>query len=183
MEEAIRRRRTVRRFKPYKMPREHLVKILEAARLAPSAGNAQPWMFIVVEDDAVKRELAQATAHGFLAEASVIIAVLGNAKLAGGGGGSPRREWLDFDIAIAIEHMVLQATGLGLATCWDVSYWENGVKRILKVPEQLLPGGWSVKALLPIGLAGETPPSQERKPLSDLVYLDRWGNPFPGLRP
>lgn len=181
VEEAIRRRRTVRRFRPHRMPREQLRRILEAARLAPSAGNAQPWTFIVVEDDALKGQLAEVTAHSFLAEASVVIAVLGSSKAAGSGGGFPPREWLDLDIGVAVEHMVLQATELGFATCWDVSFSELAVKRLLRVPEQLLPGGWQVKALLPIGLAGETPPTQERKLLADIVYLNQFGNPYPGI--
>ena len=182
MEEAIRTRRTIRKFRPYEMPKESLTKILEAARLAPSAANAQPWLFIVVEDQAAKQELARVTAHSYLAEASVVIAVLGDPKTAGSGGGFPSRSWLQFDVAVAVEHMVLQATELGLATCWDVAYDEFSVKRVLRVPEQVLPGGWKVMALLPIGLAGETPPTQERKPLSQLVHLNTFGNPYPGLQ-
>jgi len=181
VEEAIRRRRTIRKFKPHKIPRESLIKILEAARLAPSAANAQPWMFIVVEDDTMKQKLAETTSNSYLAEASAVIAVLGDAKLAGSGGGFPPRRWLELDIGIAVEHMVLQATELGLATCWDVSCKELEVKRILKAPEQLLPGGWKVMALLPVGLPGETPATQERKALSDLVCLNEFGNPYPGL--
>jgi len=146
---------------------------LEAARLAPSAANAQPWSFIVVEDEDTKRRLADTTAHPFLAEAGAVIVALGNPKTAGSGGGSPRREWLIYDMAIALEHMVLQATELGLATCWDVAYDEWAIKNLLDIPR-----GLKVAAILPVGEPGEHPLPTERKPLYQITHLDRYGNPL-----
>ncbi|MBO3803128.1 MAG: nitroreductase family protein [Candidatus Brockarchaeota archaeon] len=179
--EAIRKRRSIRKFKPYDLPKDKLLEILEAARLSPSYANTQPWRFIVVEDEAVKRKLAEVTAHRFLAEASVTIAVLGNEKLAGSSGGIPKRSWLDMDIGAAIENMLLQATELGLATCLDGSFRQREVKRVLKVPEQVRSGDWRVMVLLSVGLAGEEPAFQERKPLEQLVYLNEFGKPHPGV--
>jgi len=181
VKEAIRKRRSIRKFKPYHLPKESLFEILKAARLAPSYANNQPWRFIVIDDDEVKKRLAKATAHQFLAEASIVIAVLGNSKLAGSAGGTPRRSWLDMDIGLAVDHMLLQATGLNLATCLDGSYQQLAVKRILHVPEQMRPGGWRVMVLLSIGLAAEEPPPQERKDLGQLFYSNEFDNPYPGV--
>ncbi|MGQ9515386.1 MAG: nitroreductase family protein [Thermoproteota archaeon] len=91
--DAIRKRRSIRKFKPYHMPKESLIEILEAARLSPSYANTQPWRFIVIEDEAIKRKLVEVTSHTFLAEASVVIAILGNAKMADSAGGISRRNW------------------------------------------------------------------------------------------
>jgi nitroreductase len=179
--DAIRKRRSIRKFKPYSLPKNILMEILEAARLSPSYANTQPWRFIVIEDEAIKRKLAEVTSHSFLAEASAIIAVLGNAKLAGSAGGIPRRSWLDLDVGVAVGYMVLQATELGLATCLDGSFRQRDVKRVLKIPEQIRAGDWRVMVLLSIGAAGEEPASQERKPLEQLVYLNEFGNPYPGI--
>ncbi|MEM2341392.1 MAG: nitroreductase family protein [Candidatus Bathyarchaeia archaeon] len=136
--EAIRSRRSIRSYEPTPIPRDKLEKILEAARLAPSAGNIQPWHFIVVTDSEKRRKLAKAPFAGFLKEAPVVIVGCGNQKA------SPK--WFMIDVAIAMQNMVLAATAEGLGTCWVGSFNENDVKEMLKIPDD-----YRVVALLALG--------------------------------
>ena len=160
--EAIKTRRSIRKFRPKPIPDEKLELILEAGRLAPSAGNRQPWLFIVVKDPERKRTLAQAADNQmFMADAGVIIAALGDSET------SPR--WFRQDPMIALEHMVLAATALGYGTCWIGAFNDNEVKRILRIPERL-----TVIALLPIGLPDEAPPPKPRKPLNQIVFPEEY---------
>lgn len=157
--EAIKKRRSIRRFRLETIPDETLRLILEAGRLGPSAGNRQPWRFIVVKNAERRRALAEATDNYlFIADAPVIIVTLGDPNA------SPR--WFRQDPMIAIEHMVLAATALGYGSCWIGGFDEEEVKRFLGVPERL-----AVIALLPIGVPGESPPPRPRKALREIVYL------------
>lgn len=164
--EAIRTRRSIRKFRPKPIPDENLKIILEAGRLAPSASNRQPWFFVVVKDPERKRTLAKAAAYQmFIADAGVIIVALGDHET------SPK--WFRQDPMIAIEHMVLAATDLGYGTCWIGAFDEEEVKRVLRVPNKL-----KVIALLPIGFPDESPAPRERKKLREIVFLDECGKPF-----
>ena len=164
--EAIRTRRSIRKFRPKPIPDEKLKMILEAGRLAPSAGNRQPWLFIVVKDPERKRALAKAADNQtFIANAGVIIVALGDPQA------SPR--WFRQDPMIAVEHMVLAATGLGYGTCWIGAFNEDEVKSLLRIPGEL-----KVIALLPIGFPNESPLPRPRKPLKEIVFPDEFGKPF-----
>ena len=140
--EAIQKRRSVRAYKSTPIPEEKLMKILEAGRLAPSASNIQPWHFIVVKDPEKRKKLAKSKWARFLAEAPVVIVGCGNQKA------SPK--WFMVDVAIAMQNMVLAATGEGLGTCWVGSFNEKEVKELLKIPEN-----YRVIALLAVGYPRE----------------------------
>ena len=137
--EAIRRRKSVRAYAPTPVPGEILERILEAARLAPSAENRQPWYFIVVTDPQKRKQIAKSGRFaGFLKESPVVIVGCGDRKA------SPK--WHVVDVTIAMQNMVLAATSEGLGTCWVGSFDEELVKRLLKIPEHL-----KVVALLAVG--------------------------------
>jgi nitroreductase len=160
---AIKRRRSVRKFKPQSLSRDHLHTILEAGRLAPSAGNRQPWQFIVVHDPALKINLAEAARQQhFIAKASVIIVALGDASLSS--------RWYAQDTMIALEHMVLTATELGYGTCWIGAFTDDDVKTLLAIPESM-----TVVALLPIGVPDESPLPKPRKPFNAIYFDDQYG--------
>jgi len=164
--EAIKKRRSIRRFRLETIPDETLMSILEAGRLAPSAGNRQPWRFIVVKDAERKRVLAETTNNYlFVTDASVVVVALGDPNA------SPR--WFRQDPMIAMEHIVLAATSLGYGTCWIGGFDEEEVKRVLGVPERL-----AVIAMLPIGVPDESPPPRPRKALGEIVYLEEYGKPL-----
>ncbi|MBS7647879.1 MAG: nitroreductase family protein [Candidatus Bathyarchaeia archaeon] len=169
--EAIQVRRSVRAYQPTPVPKETLLRILEAGRLAPSASNIQPWHFIVVTGLEKRKELAKARFAGFLKEAPVVIVGCGDQKA------SPK--WFMVDVAIAMQNMVLTATSMGLGTCWVGSFDENYIREALKIPQN-----YRVVALLAIGyprrkidFTGATLHLiRRRKPLEKIVSFEEFGN-------
>jgi nitroreductase len=140
--EALQKRKSQRSYKSTPVPPETLEKLLEAARLSPSAKNIQPWHFIVVTDPKKRKALAKGLYAKFLKDVPAVIVLCGDQKA------SP--DWYVVDVALAGENMVLAATAEGLGTCWVGSFDENEVKALLKVPEEM-----RVVALLAVGYAKE----------------------------
>jgi len=172
--EAIEKRRSIRKFKLNPIAKEHLKKILEAGRLAPSSGNRQPWYFIIAHDSETKRALSiAANNQKFISSADVIITALGDPGAYPKIGTSSSRILHKQDPMIAIEHMVLAATALGYGTCWIGAFNEDEVKKILKIPENL-----AVIALLPIGVPDENPSPKPRKPFKDIFFKESYGAPL-----
>lgn len=164
--EIILKRRSIRKYVPEPIEKESLIKILEAARRAPSAGNRQPWYFIVVRDPELKKKVAKASANQmFIADADVIIVGVTNPKA------SPR--WHEKDIMIALEHIALVATELGLGTCWIGAFNEKKIKELLEIPEDL-----RVVAIMPVGVPAESPGPRPRKPLEEIVFLNKFKRKF-----
>jgi nitroreductase len=164
--EAIRARRSVRKYKQESIPNEKLESILEAARLAPSASNRQPWRFVVVQDEDRKEALAEAANNQtFLKDAAVIVAAVGDPDVSA--------RWYEKDTMIALEHIVLAATTLGYGTCWIGAFSQDAVKRLLKIPEEM-----KVVALLPIGIPNETPGPKPRKELPEIFFKEEWQIPW-----
>ena len=172
--EAIRRRKSIRGYAPTPVPREKLERILEAARSAPSAENLQPWYFVVVTDPEKRKRIARSGRYArFMAKSPVVIVGCGNPKV------SPK--WYAIDVAIAMQNMVLAATGEGLGTCWAGSFDEVLVKELLKIPEH-----FRVVACLAVGyprgkidLAGKLVHLiRRRKRLEQIVGFEEYGKPF-----
>ncbi len=144
--EAIRTRRSVRRYSPQPIPEGTLPRLRDALRLAPSACNLQPWRFIFVTDQKLRAELGQA-AHQqtFIAQAPLIVVACGFPDRAykgmGGHGNS-----VDVDVAIALDHLTLAAVAEGLGTCWIGAFDERAVKRLLGIPQEA-----KVVAMTPLG--------------------------------
>lgn len=153
--EAIQKRRSVRAYNSTPIPHDKLMKILEAARLAPSAGNIQPWHFIVVANVEKRKKLARARFAKFLKTSPVVIV--------GCGDKSASPNWHVVDVAIAMQNMVLTATGEGLGTCWIGSFDEGEVRSLLKIPENL-----KVVALLALGY-----PREKRDVTGKLLHFVR----------
>ena len=117
--DLVEKRRAIRKYKNFDIPDEDLKKILNAARLAPSAENSQPWRFIVVKNQTTKELLAKPSTQSFIANANSIIVVLGDPKVSC----CPTAQtWITRDPMIAAEHLVLAATALGYGTCWIANY-------------------------------------------------------------
>ncbi|MEA2090224.1 MAG: nitroreductase family protein [Thermoproteota archaeon] len=164
--EAIRKRRSIRKYKPEPVSEEKLKIILEAARLAPSGKNRQPWQFVVVRNPERKKAVGRAANNQmFITDAGVIIAALGDPAASPNG--------FKRDPVIAVEHMVLAAASLGYGTCWIGAFDEKKVKRILGIPEKL-----AVIALLPIGVPDESPPKKPRKELAEMFFQEEYGKPL-----
>jgi nitroreductase len=167
--ELLRKRRSIRRYRPDPVPDDMLEQILEAGRWAPSASNRQPWHFVVVRDQAVLKEVAQHAAYYFLrwahvAEAPLLIVLCGDAR------SRIYRQFLHEDIGLAGGGMMLQAKALGLGTCWLGGVDRKAIADILKLPE-----GIDVIGLLTVGFPAEEPPPTPRKPLEEIVHYDVYG--------
>jgi nitroreductase len=167
--EAIQRRTSVRAYLPTPVKDEKLDRILDAARLAPSGKNGQPWTFIVIRDEETREQLVPACKNQkFVAEAPVVIAVCGREELAyqkmGGYWNS-----LPVDIGIALEHLMLAAVAEGLGTCWIGAFIEEEVKRILGVPDSV-----KVVALTPVGYPSGDAVFRPRKNIEEIVMCERW---------
>lgn len=147
--DLIKHRRSVRNFLDKPVEREKIMKCLEAARLAPSACNAQPWKFIVVDDRGLKDKLCHAAFGGiysinaFCKKAPVIVVIVSErsrfltaiSRFVSAVGGTLRRtKYYLIDIGIAGEHFALQAEELGLGTCWIGWFNEGAAKRVLNIP-------------------------------------------------
>lgn len=176
--EAIRRRRSIRRYKPDPVPEENLRIILEAARLAPSAGNRQPWRFVVIKDKETRKKLAEAAdGQMFVGEAPVVIAAFGDPNDSPGGYQRDPMVAYKQDPMIAVEHICLEAVELGLGTCWigpaSPNYDTARIKEILNVPERMY-----MICLLPIGFPAEFPPQRYRKSLGDVVFREKYHQPY-----
>lgn len=161
--QAIKERRSIRKYELKAVPEEKLTQILESGRWAPSASNRQPWRFIVVRDEKVKNELARVAVYGsFMAQAPVAIAVVIDPQASN----HPVE-----DGAAATQNMLLAAHALGLGTCWIGSYgsgYEERAKEVLGIPRDN-----RLLALISLGYPAESP-TKDRVELSKLVCHDRY---------
>ena len=141
--DIIRHRRSIRRYLDKPVERDKIMLCLEAARLAPSASNSQPWKFIVVDDRQLKDRLCRAAFSGiysvmsFARKAPVIVAVVSERSkfLTWVGSMIGGTKYYLIDLGIAGEHFVLQAEELGLGTCWIGLFDKRAVKSTLNVPQ------------------------------------------------
>lgn len=142
--ELVKKRQSVRKYLPKAVPREILEKCIEAARLAPSACNSQPWSFIVIEEEKLKNKLAEEAFSGiyftnsFAKKSPVLIVIVSEqsnyaARLGGYFRGT---QYSLIDIGIACEHFILQAAEENLGTCWLGWFNEKAVKKILNIPRE-----------------------------------------------
>jgi nitroreductase len=167
--DVIKKRRSVRKYKPIPIADEVINRILDAGRMAPSAKNYQPWHFVVIRDPEIKKKIAEACSNQtFIADAHVIICGCAFEKLAWGRMGNYMAAW-PHDLSIALEHIVLAATNEGLGTCWIGKFDEGMVKDILAVPD-----GVRVVALTPVGVPLEEAKERGRLNLEDIVSYDKF---------
>ena len=171
LSEAIKGRRSVRAFKQQDVPEETVEKLIDAARHAPSAGNIQPWEFVVVRNLEVKRKLARAALNQtFVEEAPVVIVVCANEKRSSMGYGSRGKTlYCIQDTAAATQNILLTAYSLGLGACWIGAFNEDEAKRALNAPEGIRP-----VAIIPVGYPDETPSHRGMRPLSQIVHHENF---------
>jgi nitroreductase len=177
----LEKRRSVRAFDPRPVAREDLLAICQAARWAPSACNSQTWRFVAVQDRSriqalCRQAMRPVVPNRWLAQAPLVIAGCSQLDIISNRIGSTVTgiEYYRIDLGIAMEHMVLKATELGLGSCWIGWFDERQVKAILKIPRRI-----KVSALLAIGYAADAPPSRRnRKPLDQILFVEQWGQPL-----
>lgn len=167
-DEIIRERFSARSFTNRKVEKTTLLEILEAARMAPSAVNFQPWHFIVIQDNENLSDFQEVYPRDWFKKAPVCIVICADhsqswkRKTDG-------KDFADVDAAIAIDHLVLKATELGLGTCWVCNFDAGLVKQKLHIPEYIEP-----IALIPMGYSDSEKPVKTRKELERIVHWEKF---------
>jgi nitroreductase len=163
---AIRSRYSCRQYLDKPIEKNVLQMILEAARQAPSARNLQDRRFVVVTDKETKKKVAAAANNQtFLQDAGAILiaCTICTDTMRCGQAIGP------IDAAIALEHICLQATELGLATCWIGSFYPDKVRPIVGIPEDV-----TIVELMALGYPADKPREHERQPLETIVCIEQW---------
>jgi len=160
-------RYSVRSYKTDPIEEEKLQKVLEAARLAPTATNRQAFQFLVVHTKGREEELKRIYRSEWFTQAPLVVCACG----------IPAENWVrmdgknynDVDVAIAMDHLILAATDAGLGTCWIGAFDAEAAKEVLGLPEGVEP-----IAFTPLGYPAGEPKPKKRKELSELVRYERW---------
>jgi len=165
LNQLIKQRFSVRKYKNEFVEHEKLLQILEAGRLAPSAVNYQPWHFIVVRQPENLKKLHSVYKRDWIKSAPVIIVACADHSQSWKRS-SDGKDSADIDLAIAVDHMTLQASELGLGTCWICNFDVNRCSDLFKLPSQIEP-----VVLLPIGYPEIDSPDKKRKSMEEII---RW---------
>jgi len=167
--EAIKNRRSIRVFEAKKVSDEQVEMLIDAARHAPSAGNIQPWEFVIVRDPQIKQQLSAAALNqAFIEEAPVVIVVCANEARSNQGYGSRGVNlYCIQDTAAAIQNMLLAAHAMRLGTCWVGAFREDMARKTLKTPNHVRP-----VAIVPVGYPSEKPTSRRRREISEIVHQE-----------
>ena len=157
---VLRKRRSIRSYKDTPVNSELIIKVLEAARIAPSAAHRQPWHYIVVENHEIRIKLAGR--QGWAAEAPVMIVALADTEA------SPNMCYND--VGISFEHLILAATDLGLGTCWmGLTRRDKEIRELLEIPDK-----FKVIAMTPLGYHDVTPDHKQRKTLEEISSWEKY---------
>lgn len=163
--EAILKRRSIRRYKNEPITENRLQKVLEAARLAPSASNQQHWKFVVVKDADKRKQLSiAANGQSHVANAPIVIAGVATVTDIVMMCGIPT---YPIDLAIAIDHMTLAAVNAGLGSCWIGAFSQDQARKVLRVPDNN-----TIVGLLTLGVPDEEGRAKTRKSLNEIVCYD-----------
>jgi nitroreductase len=170
----IKSRVSIRSYQTKPIPISTIFRILESACRAPSTANMQCWRFIIVDDPAQKRRIAEACAHKVNAQACedapYVIALCADPVKSGIKNGIDY--WL-FDCALAMENLLLAAQGEGLATCVIAWYDAKKIAEALHLPEKI-----KLVAITPLGMASEVAKPTPRKSLKEVAFQNMWATPL-----
>jgi len=165
--ELAEKRYSCRAYQSTPIEEEKLQQVAEAVRLAPSATNLQPYRFIVVRTAGREAELSRIYYQPWFVEPPIVVCAC--AVPAAAWRRPDGKYYTDVDVAIAMDHLTLAATDLGLATCWVASFDVRAAKDVLKIPPGIEP-----IAFTPLGYAADEPEPKERKALADLIRYEKW---------
>jgi nitroreductase len=146
---------------------EKLAQILEAASLAPTAANRQPFQLIVLHTAGRRDELLRVYNNEWFVQAPLVIAACGLPRMAWMR--FDKRRYLDVDVAVVMDYLILAAANLGLGTCWIAAFNVQAARDLLKVPDEIEP-----LIFTPLGYPAMPPEPKERKPVAELVRYEHW---------
>ncbi len=165
--ELTKKRYSVRAYKPDPIEDDKLQKVLEAARLAPTACNLQPFQFIVIHTKGKETELRRIYSDSWFVQAPIVICACG----------IPSQSWVrsdgknycEVDATIAMDHLILAAADLGLGTCWIGAFNPDAAREVLSLPDDVEP-----IAFTPLGYPNDQPGDKSRKSMNELVRYGHW---------
>lgn len=179
MLEVIESRRSIRKYANKEVEEEKIFKLLDSARLAPSGSNTQPWNYIIVKSDELRRELSVVTHNqSWMMTAPVFIVCVADIccriedsdelYLDEQSSESELKQIIR-DTAISIEHIVLEAQNIGLSTCWTAWFEQSEIRPILNIPNDKY-----VCCVLTVGYSDEEPKQRPRRKLEDIIRYEKW---------
>jgi nitroreductase len=169
--DVIKTRRSVRSYKPDTIPEEALSKVLDAAKIAPSGSNRQPWKYLLIKNPELRKKIATLSGGQlWIAEAPIVVVACGSDIKYDCGGYMGEMSFL-IDSAIGLTHLILAAREEGLGTCWIGLFDNDSIKEILDIPL-----GWNVAAVTPLGYPKDPKWAQlgKRKEIGEIVSVDQW---------
>lgn len=180
---TLKARRSIRRFEPRPVPEDLLIQVLEAARLAPSGGNMQPWEFVIVREPENVRRVVQTTHLGFdpgsgerqewLSAAPVLVVACADLKRSASRYGELGAQVAVLDTAAAVQNMLLAAVDVGLGSCWVSGFDAEALAGVLGLPGSVRP-----LAILPLGFPAASPGGPPRLALEDVTHGERFGRAY-----
>lgn len=181
----IRRRGSCRRYDPDRpVPEDFVSSMAEAARLAPSACNSQPWRLVAVRDPGTRKRICEEglggiVANRFAADAPLLFVLCADLSPHHARMGEAVKgiSYHQMDCGIAGEHLVLRAEELGLGSCWIGWFRQGSIRRILGIPARV-----KILSLISVGYPSNKaePTERKRRPLQQILFADAWGREFPG---
>jgi nitroreductase len=169
--QLITRRYSVRAYRPDPVEDTKLQQVLEAARMAPTAANRQPFQIIVIHTEGRKTELQRIYHRDWFSQPPLLLCAVGVPSQSWVRSADQRR-YLDVDVAIVMDHLILAAAELGLGTCWIAAFNARAAREILQLPDEVEP-----LIFTPLGYPdseADPPGMKERKPLAELVRYEKW---------
>ena len=165
--DLIRARYSVRAYTSDPVEEDKLEAVLEAARLAPTAANRQPFQILVIHTKGREEALRRIYRRHWFVQAPIVICACG----------VPAENWVrmdgknynDVDVTIAMDHLILAAADLGLGTCWVAAFDPDAAREVLNLPEGVEP-----VAFTPLGYPADAPGDKKRKALDELVRYETW---------
>jgi nitroreductase len=167
--ELVSYRGSIRGYKNDPIEDEKLQAVLEAARLAPTAHNNQPFRLIVIHTAGREAELSQIYGRPWFTQAPIVICMVG-VPTEGWVREPDGKNYYEVDIAIAMDHLILAAHNLGLGTCWVGAFNPEAAREVLGLPDEVVP-----MVFTPLGYPDREPREKVRKPLDELVKYEKWG--------
>jgi len=165
--ELIRKRYSVRAYQADPVEEEKLNQVLEAARLAPTAANRQPFKFIVIHTKGREAELKRIYGRDWFTQAPLVICACAIPSQAWSR--MDRKNYGEVDATIAMDHLILAAASLDLGTCWIAAFDPAAAREVLGLPSDVEP-----VAFTPLGYPADEPKEKKRRPLSELVRYEHW---------
>lgn len=165
--QLVKQRHSVRAYKKTPVEDDKLQQVLEAARMAPTACNMQPFQLIVIHTTGRETELRRIYSAPWFVRAPILICACGITSQSW-----VRRDgvnYCDVDVTIAMDHLILAATDLGLGTCWVAAFDPAAAREVLRLPDDVKP-----VAFTPLGYPDDQPGDKSRKPMEELVRYEHW---------